>query len=108
MTGLEADTVGRDTLDVERHTVREHRQETRRIGLRQRRMRPRSRSRAGRGVGRNQWQKHPAAQHDPAGVRKFGQYRGAVTLSGKLGSDAKPYQEKQVRRAIEEAKNEKE
>lgn len=29
-------------------------------------------------------------------------YRGAVTLSGKLGEDAKPYQEKQVRRAIEE------
>jgi predicted RNA binding protein YcfA (HicA-like mRNA interferase family) len=30
------------------------------------------------------------------------QYHGAVTLSGKLGDDAKPYQEKQVRRAIEE------
>jgi predicted RNA binding protein YcfA (HicA-like mRNA interferase family) len=30
------------------------------------------------------------------------QYRGAVTLSGKLGDDAKSYQEKQVRRAIEE------
>ena len=29
-------------------------------------------------------------------------YRGAVTLSGKLGDDAKPYQEKHVRRAIEE------
>lgn len=29
-------------------------------------------------------------------------YRGAVTLSGQLGDDAKPYQEKQVRRAIEE------
>ena len=29
-------------------------------------------------------------------------YRGAVTLSGKLTDDAKPYQEKQVRRAIEE------
>jgi predicted RNA binding protein YcfA (HicA-like mRNA interferase family) len=29
-------------------------------------------------------------------------YRGAVTLSGKLGDDAKPYQEQQVRRAIEE------
>ena len=29
-------------------------------------------------------------------------FRGAVTLSGKLGDDAKPYQEKQVRRAIEE------
>ncbi|HEV7278844.1 MAG TPA: type II toxin-antitoxin system HicA family toxin [Pirellulaceae bacterium] len=29
-------------------------------------------------------------------------YRGAVTLSGRLGDDAKPYQEKQVRRAIEE------
>jgi predicted RNA binding protein YcfA (HicA-like mRNA interferase family) len=29
-------------------------------------------------------------------------YRGAVTLSGKLGADAKPYQVKQVRRAVEE------
>jgi predicted RNA binding protein YcfA (HicA-like mRNA interferase family) len=29
-------------------------------------------------------------------------YRGAVTLSGRLGDDAKPYQEKQIRRAIEE------
>jgi predicted RNA binding protein YcfA (HicA-like mRNA interferase family) len=29
-------------------------------------------------------------------------YHGAVTLSGQLGDDAKPYQEKQVRRAIEE------
>jgi len=29
-------------------------------------------------------------------------YRGAVTLSGQVGDDAKPYQEKQVRRAIEE------
>jgi predicted RNA binding protein YcfA (HicA-like mRNA interferase family) len=29
-------------------------------------------------------------------------YRGAVTLSGQLGDDAKPYQESQVRRAIEE------
>lgn len=29
-------------------------------------------------------------------------YRGAVTLSGQLGDDAKPYQEQQVRRAIEE------
>ena len=27
---------------------------------------------------------------------------GAVTLSGKLGDDAKPYQEQQVRRAVEE------
>jgi predicted RNA binding protein YcfA (HicA-like mRNA interferase family) len=36
--------------------------------------------------------------------RKFAhlRYRGAVTLSGKLGDDAKPYQERQVRRAIEE------
>ncbi|MGA1195694.1 MAG: type II toxin-antitoxin system HicA family toxin [Candidatus Latescibacterota bacterium] len=33
-------------------------------------------------------------------------YSGAVTLSGQLGSDAKPYQEKQVQRAIEEIKNE--
>ncbi len=29
-------------------------------------------------------------------------YPGAVTLSGNLGHDAKPYQERQVRRAIEE------
>lgn len=29
-------------------------------------------------------------------------YRGVVTLSGKEGDDAKPYQEKQVKRAIEE------
>lgn len=29
-------------------------------------------------------------------------YPGAVTLSGQLGEDSKPYQEKQVRRAIEE------
>ena len=38
--------------------------------------------------------------------RKFvhGNYRGAVTLSGKANSDAKPYQEKQVKRAIEEVK----
>lgn len=29
-------------------------------------------------------------------------FPGAVTLSGQPGDDAKPYQEKQVRRAIEE------
>lgn len=36
--------------------------------------------------------------------RKFthGRYQGAVTLSGKSGDDAKPYQEKQIHRAIEE------
>ena len=36
--------------------------------------------------------------------RKFThlRYRGAVTLSGGSGDDAKPYQEKQVRKAIEE------
>jgi predicted RNA binding protein YcfA (HicA-like mRNA interferase family) len=36
--------------------------------------------------------------------RKFthGRYPGAVTLSGSPGDDAKPYQEKQVRLAIEE------
>ena len=36
--------------------------------------------------------------------RKFThlRYRGAVTLSGKSGDDAKPYQERQIRRAIEE------
>jgi len=28
-------------------------------------------------------------------------YAGAVTLSGKLGDDAKAYQEKQVRQAVE-------
>ncbi|GAB6043823.1 type II toxin-antitoxin system HicA family toxin [Endothiovibrio diazotrophicus] len=31
-------------------------------------------------------------------------YPGAVTLSGKLGDDAKPYQEKQLRRALDEVK----
>ncbi|HEY2295012.1 MAG: type II toxin-antitoxin system HicA family toxin [Thermoanaerobaculia bacterium] len=36
--------------------------------------------------------------------RKFThvRYAGAVTLSGSPGDDAKPYQEKQVRQAIEE------
>jgi predicted RNA binding protein YcfA (HicA-like mRNA interferase family) len=36
--------------------------------------------------------------------RKFmhARYPGAVTLSGRLGDDAKPYQEKQVQRALEE------
>jgi predicted RNA binding protein YcfA (HicA-like mRNA interferase family) len=36
--------------------------------------------------------------------RKFthGRYAGAVTLSGGSGDDAKPYQEKQVRNALEE------
>lgn len=29
-------------------------------------------------------------------------YNGAITLSGKSGDDAKPYQEKAVNRAIEE------
>jgi predicted RNA binding protein YcfA (HicA-like mRNA interferase family) len=29
-------------------------------------------------------------------------YRGAVTISGNVGDDVKPYQEKQVRQAIEE------
>ena len=29
-------------------------------------------------------------------------FPGAVTLSGKLGDDAKPYQEQQVGRAVEE------
>ncbi len=35
--------------------------------------------------------------------RKFGhaRFQGAVTLSGKDGADAKPYQEKQVQKAIE-------
>jgi len=31
-------------------------------------------------------------------------YQGAVTISGKSGGDSKPYQEKQVRQAIEEVK----
>lgn len=37
--------------------------------------------------------------------RKFtySKYSGAVTLSGKSGDDAKPYQERQVQPAIEEA-----
>ena len=30
------------------------------------------------------------------------QYPGAVTLSGQTGDDAKPYQEKQVKQAIEQ------
>lgn len=30
---------------------------------------------------------------------------GRVTLSGQLGDDAKPYQEKEVRRAIEESQS---
>ena len=36
--------------------------------------------------------------------RKFAheRYAGAVTLSGSPGDDAKPYQERQVRQAIEE------
>jgi predicted RNA binding protein YcfA (HicA-like mRNA interferase family) len=36
--------------------------------------------------------------------RKFthARYAGAVTLSGKSGEDAKPYQERQVQRAVEE------
>ncbi|MGH8593004.1 MAG: type II toxin-antitoxin system HicA family toxin [Gammaproteobacteria bacterium] len=35
--------------------------------------------------------------------RKFthARYPGAVTLSGKPGDDAKPYQERQVQRAVE-------
>jgi predicted RNA binding protein YcfA (HicA-like mRNA interferase family) len=35
--------------------------------------------------------------------RKFThrRYPGAVTVSGKLGDDARPYQEKQVKQAIE-------
>ena len=38
--------------------------------------------------------------------RKFAhaKYAGAVTLSGKGGEDSKPYQEKQVKLAIEEVK----
>ncbi|MBP1468631.1 type II toxin-antitoxin system HicA family toxin [Candidatus Chloroploca sp. M-50] len=38
--------------------------------------------------------------------RKFthSNYPGAVTLSGKNGDDAKPYQERQVKQAIEQVK----
>lgn len=38
--------------------------------------------------------------------RKFAhdRYPGAVTLSGKDGEDSKPYQERQVKQAIEEVK----
>lgn len=38
--------------------------------------------------------------------RKFAhtRYAGAVTLSGQTGDDAKPYQEKQVKKAIEQVK----
>jgi len=38
--------------------------------------------------------------------RKFthARYAGAVTLSGQTGDDAKPYQERQVRQAIEQVK----
>jgi predicted RNA binding protein YcfA (HicA-like mRNA interferase family) len=39
--------------------------------------------------------------------RKFvhNRYQGAVTLSGKINDDAKPYQERHVRQAIEEIEN---
>jgi len=42
--------------------------------------------------------------------RKFTheRYSGAVTLSGKAGDDAKPYQEKQVQQAIDEVHDEDE
>lgn len=35
--------------------------------------------------------------------RKFvhDRYRGAITLSGQAGDDARPYQEKQLRKAVE-------
>lgn len=40
--------------------------------------------------------------------RKFThpKYEGAVTLSGRDGEDAKKYQEKQVKRAVDEVKDE--
>jgi predicted RNA binding protein YcfA (HicA-like mRNA interferase family) len=44
-------------------------------------------------VNRGEKKSHRNYQH-PAGAR--------VTVSGKLGDDAKPYQEREVRRAIEE------
>ena len=42
--------------------------------------------------------------------RKFvhQRYAGAVTLSGQTGDDAKPYQESQVRQAIDEVQDEDE
>ena len=42
--------------------------------------------------------------------RKFlhEQYPGAVTLSGRTGDDAKPYQERHVKQAIEESRDEDE
>ena len=42
--------------------------------------------------------------------RKFvhQRYAGAVTLSGQTGDDAKPYQESQVRQAIDEVQDENE
>ncbi|HEY3139278.1 MAG TPA: type II toxin-antitoxin system HicA family toxin [Blastocatellia bacterium] len=42
--------------------------------------------------------------------RKFvhARYPGAVTLSGKEGDDAKAYQERQVKQAIEEVNDERE
>ena len=42
--------------------------------------------------------------------RKFvhARYPGAVTLSGQSGDDAKPYQESQVRHAIDEVQDEAE
>ena len=36
---------------------------------------------------------------------KHPQYNGSITLAGKDGNDAKPYQEKDVKRAIESVKN---
>jgi len=40
--------------------------------------------------------------------RKFTHHNfsGAVTVSGKDGDDAKPYQERQIQRAIDEVQNE--
>jgi len=40
--------------------------------------------------------------------RNFKHSNGAIiTISGKLGSDAKPYQEKLIKRKIEESKHER-
>ncbi len=46
----------------------------------------------------------PIARGGKGSHRKYthARYAGAVTLSGKAGDDAKPYQEKQVRQAIED------
>jgi hypothetical protein len=48
--------------------------------------------------------KLPGAAKVHTANSRMKKYPGAVTLSGKSGDDAKPYQEKQVKEAIEEVK----